>query len=251
MAQQLAPHCEPLWQLLNHRAALRASLLSADVNLHQPQLGLQSLVWNSNGIPGHLLGVTVALQDESTPASMFVHEPYVRGIDLVANFPQSQNQPFTVQTYWRAEKVARGVQIDAILSLQTSLLECYPRVTISTQLPANEIWMVPPGVATARLLTDWNSATTVPHLSATLLRGTDDSWSYCEMTHPEDQGTVEIRSPREGFCQVQRTLGGDFQEKGVIRRMRIRGVFLPRANDLESAAEIFADFAAAPAPLTA
>jgi hypothetical protein len=49
---------------------------------------------------------------------------------------------------------------------------------------------------------------------------------------------------------MRRNLGGSFLEKGAIRRLRFRGAFLPRENDLQRAAQLFTDLAADSPPLT-
>ena len=70
------------------------------------------------------------------------------------------------------------------------------------------------------------------------------------MTHPADLGDWQIACPTKQQCVVERELGGAFLEKGVIRRMRVRGAFLPRGDDLELAAQSLAELAADAPPLT-
>ena len=70
------------------------------------------------------------------------------------------------------------------------------------------------------------------------------------MTHPLDQGAWRLARSEDGKILMRRNLGGSFLEKGVIRRLRFRGAFLPRENDLQRAAQLFTDLAAETPPLT-
>jgi hypothetical protein len=236
------------WQLFDSSAHLQTSLLQANVNLLQPALGLHGLSWNEISLPGNLLGVTVA--EEATNArslSTTGLDDFVRGVDLVANYPQTETQHFTLHIYWRVPKAeANLVIVDAILSLQTSLLECFPKAILTTELPASDAWLVSgDGSPPMPLLERFESV----EAAGVLLRGVNRAWSYFEMTHPDDLGSWRIEAGAS--TKMQRELGGEFQEKGVIRRLRTRGAFLSCENDLEVAARLREEFAASPPPLTA
>jgi hypothetical protein len=234
------------WQLVDSQAQLRISGLQACVDPAIPARGLHQLVWNDSPLTGSLLGVTVAGKaTDSSELCTTGLERFIRGDDLVANFPQSESQPFTLHIYWRASTSESPlVVLDAIVSLQTSLLECYPKVILTTELPAAEVLVVHRNVAegSADLRSDETTA-------AILLRSANRQWSYLEMTHPDDKGcwSVETSTP----MMVRRELGGEFQEKGVIRRMRVRGAFMSSENDMELAQRLMADFASSSPPLTA
>jgi hypothetical protein len=72
------------------------------------------------------------------------------------------------------------------------------------------------------------------------------------MVHPSDfyQGTVALVDKTSAVCESRIRLFPDALEKGVIRCARVRGYFLPRANDLESAQVLFQEFARSQPPLT-
>jgi hypothetical protein len=152
----------------------------------------------------------------------------------VAVYAQTEPQSFTWQVYWRVSAPATDVVLlDVILSLQTPLLESFPRVATHSQLPAGEASVV----AAAG--------------DCVLLRPTAGDWSYAEMTHPKDRGDWQLSSAADDQLRFERHLGGQFMEKGVIRRLRLRGAFLPRHNDLDLAAHYFALLAEETPPLTA
>jgi hypothetical protein len=243
------------WQLLDGLAVFQAGAFQAQVDLLNPALGVSGLAWNDISLPGNLLGVTVAVKGATTTALSPVGlDKFVRGDDLVANFPQTAAQPFTLHIYWRVKTAnAAFVIVDMIVSLQTSLLECFPKVVLTTNLAATEAWQVPAGGSApaqidARIKSD--------RFAGVLLRGAIRSWSYLEVTYPDDLGSWQVDPAssimmRRGSVMMRRELGGEFHEKGVIRRWRVRGAFLTSKNDLETAVQLINEFAASPPPLTA
>jgi hypothetical protein len=237
-----------LWQLTHSDARLTVGSLTASVDLMNPARGIHNLAWNTAPIAGSLLGVTVAEEAASPiPLSTEGIDQYARGNDLVANYPQSQSQRFTLQVYWRiARSTANLIVIDAIVSLQTSLLECFPRTLLSTQLPQGDVLAIAGDGSSALALKD---RFTSDEPAGVLVRCDGEPWSYFEVTHPTDLGCWRVTGGDS--LQIERELGGEFQEKGVIRRLRVRGAFLTRENDEQVAREILAEFAAAEPPLTA
>ncbi len=213
-----------IWQLTEGTAELHDSALTAQVDLRNPLRGLHHLTYCATAVEGLVLGVAMVGEDAS------VEEAFVRGDDLVATFRTANEQPFSLQVYWTVMPRDNGVVvIDTLLSLETPLLENFPKVLIQSQLPGTEVWQ-------PRESHDY-----------LVLRSVDNAWSYAEMAHPEDPG--DWRIDEKGA--VQRTLGGAFLEKGVIRRLRLRGAFLPQENDLQLASECLAELAAEAPPLTA
>ena len=236
------------WQLAESDARLQVGSLHANVDLLQPANGLHQLSRQNSSFAGKLLGVTVA-EESATPTNLATVgiDKFVRGGDLIANYPQCESQPFTLHIYWRvATADSRLIILDAIVSLQTSLLECFPKAILTTELPASEAWIVPSdGSSPTKLAQQLNSSAP----SGVLLRGAENGWSYLEVTHPDDLG--EWRVTNSTTAKIERELGGEFQEKGVIRRLRVRGAFIADDNDLEIATQLIKDFAASRPPLTA
>ncbi len=236
------------WLLSDSRAHLQVGSLRGQVDLNNPALGVNGLAWNNGSVAGNLFGVTVA-QEVAEPSSLSVVglDKFVRGDDLVANYPQTESQPFSLHIYWRLTKAEpQLVILDAIVSLQTSLLECFPKVMLTTNLPATEAWQVPgQGMPPSQI----GGQVETNKSAGVLLRETKRGWSYLEVTHPDDLGSwqVDPASP----IMMRRELGGEFQEKGVIRRLRVRGAFFPCENDLEITTRLIDEFAASPPPLTA
>ena len=237
-----------LWQLTAANARLISGPLQAQVDLLNPALGLHELAWNDAPIGGNLFGVTVAEGSiAQMPLSTDGMDQFVRGNDLVANYPQGEAQRFTLHMYWRiAQSAASLVVIDAIVSLQTSLLECFPKALLTTNLPNGKVLAVTGAGSPTLAVTD-RLASDEP--SGVLVRSDGCPWSYLEMTHPADLGCWRVA--RAHAVQLERELGGEFQEKGVIRRLRVRGAFMARENDELIATQILSYFAESAPPLTA
>lgn len=235
-----------VWRIENSCAELHAALLAAQLDLAKPMQGLGQLSWDESSLEGSVLGVATG----DYPLGAGPSDAFARGDDLVASYTETDARPFSLQVYWRAVERDDVVFLDAILSLQTPLLESFPGVSTQTRLNCDELWIVPSGKGEPQELNE--SAIDCQHDNADciLVRADDAEWSYAEMTHPDDRGQWQIKIPATGQCTVQRELGGAFLEKGVIRRLRVRGAFLPRNKDFELARECMTELAASAPPLT-
>lgn len=139
--------------------------------------------------------------------------------------------------------------LDGILSLQTDLLESFPQLTTESNLETGQVQIVTAEGHTT--LHDEQHTTPNDSSDCVLCRPQAGNWSYAEMTHPDDLGSWQVLAARQGETIIRRQLGGNFLEKGVIRRLRVRGAFLPRENDVELAVACQKEFAAEQPPLTA
>jgi len=223
------------WQLDGTTARLRTAQLTAEINLLQPNLGLGKMHYHKAAVPGSVLGV-VSGNDRTKLAPSDLKDTFARGNDLVATYAETKARPFSVQVYWRATTGVNGeVVLDAILSLQTDLLESYPTLSVETNF--TDAAEIPPVCAVGN--------------DGTLVQPSGQAWSYAEATHPDDQGTLQIEQTQPARVELKRELAGDFMEKGVIRRLRVRGVFLPRENDEALAKKLLASLATEEPPLTA
>jgi len=233
------------WQFDLSTPKLRTTQLCGSLTLDDPATGICQLKWKNVAVEGSILGISA---DESgTP-----REAFTRGTDLVAVYTAAGPPSFNWQVYWRANQRDSGVVLlDTILSLQTDLLESFPSVTTRSQLAANEALLVCADGATKELDPPLFGTDPIEDCDCLVLRSTSSDWSYAEMTHPLDQCTLQLTRSEQGLVSVRRKLGGSFLERGVIRRMRIRGAFLPRESDLERAAELFTELATELPPLTA
>jgi hypothetical protein len=78
-----------------------------------------------------------------------------------------------------------------------------------------------------------------------LYRPAGERWSYAEMSQPHDCVRIVAQAARQRTTVSFGLFGLDL-EKGVILRGRIRGLFIPRANDTRHCLRQFARFMAEP-----
>lgn len=155
-------------------------------------------------------------------------ETYIRGNDFVASFEQPGPLPAVPQLYWRVRprSSTAAIGIELIVSMRTDLLDSRPQMSVISEIGNSDA-----GDLTLRLL----------HVSAEV--------SYFQLVHPDDFFAVEERRI-ENKRRITTTLFPERMEKGVIRRARICGWFLPAENDLSLAAELAQEFIAESPPLT-
>ena len=246
-----------MWQVHRSTASIRVGTVAASLNLQRPHEGLHSIRVDGEAIPDARVLETRAGdvpwgQDEQ------LVDAYVRGADLVAIYAQTAQRNVCAQVYWRVIQLdsvgAAGVEI--IASVHTSLLDSDPRIAVGSTLPCCEV---------LRFCDEKDSRFERVELSEVepfvldsgaglfLFRLPDSGCSYAEMIHPADFTTGRIRrdsSEGNRVCSDLR-LFDEPLEKGVIRRSRVRGVFLPSEEDEKSAIQCYRYFVRSAIPLTA
>lgn len=222
-------HESACWSLQANEATFTSADFSASISLLKPGRGVTNISYRGDPTEGLVLGISPS--EHKIEGSEEIADAYVRGSDLVVTYAQTEARPFALQIYWRVNLVGeRVVQLDGIVSLQTCLLESFPLITARTELPSEITDGMPAG---------------------TLLRGGSTAWSYAELVQPEDRGeSPDIDSSNRDRVAIHHQLGGQFLEKGVIRRLRLRGLFLPRENDLKLAEKYLASLENEELPLT-
>lgn len=244
MSDRIASSVDEVWKLFGNNSQLCLPPLQADVTLSQAELGATQLQWHGMPLAGQLLGISAGVVSET-------QDSFVRGSDLVLTSCSQLPKQFRWQAYWRAVALdEHRLQLDLIVSLETPLLESFPKFSTRTSLPVAEAWRVAADANPERLAICDSTEEQSKDIDCFVLRGDDSSWSYVEMTDPVDRGQSRLRPAGELAC-LERELGGSFLEKGVIRRMRIRGILMPRDDDLQQAAQQFAAFRVEEPPLTA
>jgi hypothetical protein len=212
---------------------MTAGEFSAVVDVTRPGLGVHQFRWTSELCEWNLMRIGAGTADKpevSFEASWKPSDVYVRGFDLVAAYREPAELPFNVQLYSRVieGQAAERLVLESIISVHTRTWEAYPIVCVDSSLPKGK--MSSPSDDDVRV---WRH----------------DNWGYAELSFPGDFELVannKICSTNAGHWQY----GPAFMERGVIRRLRLRGVVmrgdLPIAIDqLQSA------FAATAPPLTA
>lgn len=256
--RQLPAHAQ--WELAAGRATFRAGSLTGMVDVGHTNLGIYDLRCGDVKIDGLVLGVTAENLEKDRVRSGL--EAVVRGDDLIVQSRESSEPPFSWQVSWRASTAPQEVVLlDMIVSVQTQHLESFPRLSICSELPGGKIWSVGSDGNAMQLRDDQQMVDSVNSTEVTdecagcvVLQMADCDWSYAEMNRPGvGQGGDEswkINCSDRGRYLIRRPLGGDFLEKGVLRRWQVRGAFLPRQNDLALAAASLRQLSAEQPPLS-
>ncbi|MEX2316875.1 MAG: hypothetical protein WD669_06975 [Pirellulales bacterium] len=233
------------WDFDSPIAALRCGGLAARVDVSRPQQGVYDLSVNSSKVAGTLFAIEwIAEKPADSTESvlsagwpMGVADAYVRGCDLVATYGRMPNSPYSPQIYWRVEQGAtqrvpgrEQEGLSLIVSVQTDLLDSHPQIRVTTRLAADEL-------IEHRALSIEHPASSIEHPASCLLwRLAGGKLSYAEIVPESDFRQLTVERDADGVASVHWDLFAEFLEKGVIRRARIQGAFLPRQDDIELAA---------------
>jgi hypothetical protein len=249
------------WRFQQPTAGLRCGALTGRVDVSQPQLGLHEISIESRGLTGRILCVRqsdeAANGKRSEDRSWPVADAYVRGADLVATYKPTDNWPFSPQVYWRINGADASEQLASqslLVSVQTHLLETWPRISIASQLHSEEVLVVAlrsNGDLTSRSL---GRGDHVFYPSASMgcivQRVAGSDFSYVEIMPPSDYRELRINWSADGTCHTEWMLFADFLEKGVIWRARLQSLLVPRENDVEQAGACCGADDERPLPLT-
>jgi hypothetical protein len=160
------------------------------------------------------------------------------------------------QFYWRTALEADGsaIRIELMLSVRTELLDSNPVWRLASFVKGSKLLHARSleGVAfedISRRGMSFHRSDSTEHLF--LFRHEEMKFSYAEMVHPSDFAAAEARLGNDQPPAVISEIFPERLEKGVIRRGRVCGWFMPAENDLETAVRLARAFVEEPLPLTA
>ena len=211
-----------MWQLSGTKAHFKSTQCHCVVDLSLGTLGLRNIRASSGNTPILLAADGCLLRFETGGSPL--EEYYARGRDLFVSVGESEQVPFRRQVYWRAIDQVDWFGFEAIISVQTSRWDVSPEFESSTHLPA---------------------ASTIVGQRASLASLQSAEISYIEVVHSSNHDGTTVA----GDCIKHHLFGGRL-EKGVIRRARIRGLFVPAAQAARLATSLADDFEQSPPPLT-
>jgi hypothetical protein len=236
------------WDIQGTLARLSTGILAGEIDVAFPWRGFQPAASVREGIALFKVHTRAHALDE--PETLV--EYYQRGVDLVATYAQTVERNTRPQVYWRVIEHPLGddtsaAALEVIVSSQTSLLESQPLTILESTLPPGEIsvWNAQ-GTLLELKSGQWLSGDAAP--CVVLFRPRDWSLSYCEMVQPADCSAVRVEDAHLPCVRWQ--LFPESLEKGVIRRGRVRGVYLPRDRDAELALAAFHEFVNSPPALS-
>jgi hypothetical protein len=259
---------QALWQLHQHSASLTTARFRATLPLERPHDGLVDVKLDQVPLgESRFLGIDVP-PGEAAPAPTLA-DCYVRSAELVAAYEATSAWPVQIDAAWGAlvPAVSSGslAAVDVVVSVWTALLDSRPELSVRSTIAAEECWRLVaeqaetsnlpqpsggPAVGAGRFeqiepfplsaATAWESP---PGCFLFRLRASDAS--YVEMVHPADfcRDELAVEPGPPGRARAVHRLFAVRLEKGVILRSRVRGIFLPRSDDLAVAAAAYREFA--------
>jgi len=194
------------WELDGHRAILHTGRLVGMIDLTQPARGLTAIRVDGAAIVGSLMGVDVSSTETrgtSADEPWTIADAYIRGRDLVATYREPRELPFNLQLYWRTIDAADGTPtLDLICSVQTPLWEAHPSLTVCSSAFGRGAAILGEGLSCSN----------------------DSGAAYLESTRSGDFTPAAASSDPQSSGAFW-SFGPQFMEKGVIRRLQVRGVF--------------------------
>ncbi len=208
------------WSIAGNLATLVSSPWTWRVDLANPSAGVS--IEGPANTPWQLMAI------HPIPAhACHIDDQFARGSDLMVRYDQTEKDQFAFQLDFRAvpksELGSASGGFDMWLSVQTQLLDAHPQLEISH-----------PGAASG-----WSGDASIQSYQS---RG----GCAAILIHPSDLLQTELIDLKAGKLR----LFGNFMEKGVIRRGRIRCLVNAApisTSDLQAAYDCFAD---SPLPLT-
>jgi hypothetical protein len=221
------------WQLQTEKAAFEGEDWQASMDPRAPQVGMQ--INRLQQDLTHLFRVM-----PKTPHSCSIQEAYVREDDLIVRYEQSGDDLFTFQLNWRVlpSDVAGSLALELWISVQTTLLDTHPKIDVRSRA-AGAMWHD----FTLNDLSIEKSDTTAVGLFKKA------GVTSIVMVQPSDaHQSKRVRDKNEDFTL---RMFGEFMEKGVIRRARLRFYSVPGELSRFAIINQYRAFIDSPLPLTA
>jgi hypothetical protein len=243
------------WNLENQRGALVCGPLEGEAQAGPLSFGFAVTRWNGRAVDR--IGVLNSSGPADRAVALVLTEAYVRGDDLVFQYEKLPPHNVAPLIYWRAscDESRQAARIEMIVSVQTDLLHSVPQFPIASSVVDAELWhcaelapdkfqRIEQRASIAPLTRDQSPTHLFVFRSAKL------GLTYAEMVHPSDFVWAQPVVATGESISVTSSLFPEHLEKGVIRRGRICGWFLPCENDLAVAVELARLFINEPLPLT-
>ena len=242
------------------QAQLQTKQFSGTLDLTVPTSGLQQLCVAGQSLPKvQLLGVCLV---NSSGDISEIHDHYSRNDSLIVRYGDSQQDRQQVQFQWhcinpQAGHVTAGLEL--IVSFEAPILTQLPAWTTTSQVSlqhtycsgkdAQQPWKPLAEISTA---TNQDPSSTKNCSRMFLCRFPEQNLSYVEMIHPQESSLTILPDQKNSPIGTARwgvRMPGDYLEKGVILRKRVRGIFLPLERDEILAWETYQQFLALAPPL--
>ncbi len=250
-----------MWRLDGSLVGILTGRFAVRVDLHRPGGGIDGIQLEGTEIPAmRLLGVSNVGQARADEFRLC--DSYVRGNDLIATYSVAPDDTVLLQITRHILPRDADVPtfgIETVVSMQTNLLDSRPEVNLISILPSvttigvgkadswQHIEAGGPAAEAATITPDDGKS-----IGLFLFRLPAGRWSYAEMVYPSDflASDLSLEQIGGGCVHISHRLLDERLEKGVIRRARLRGVFVSSDNDEATARRGFRQFSNSPPPLT-
>ncbi len=189
-----------------------------------------------------------ALTVRPQPSHSFLPEEiYVRQQDLIARFGQSDIDQYAIQLNWRLLPAQEpfDLAVEVWVSIQTQLLDSAPVVQLLSEGPS--VWRA---WESGDLNSDYSSDDPPTLTDAVALLSASEGANLLWLIDPRDQAKVH-RMDDTPSNRYRSSLFGDFLEKGVIRRARLRLLVGSKHVELSDIRSAYQDLCSSALPLTA
>jgi hypothetical protein len=242
------------WELSGPGAALKCGPLEAYARCDAHGLDLIALKWGEQILRG--FSVLCSAGPVESAGQLDISDRYLRESDFVVSCQAAGQHRITPHIYWRAafHRSLNVARVELVLSAQTDLLDSGPTWHIASFV--REATLFHCGIRNEQSLEDVSSAVKTFDAAAStehlfLFRVPGLGISFAQMVHPSDFAGASVALDGRQPMVVNASLFPERLEKGVIRRGRICGWFIPAENDVETATLLAREFVNEPLPLTA
>jgi hypothetical protein len=245
---------EVSWRIERDGASLACGPLEAHAGCAPDGLDFLLVRWNGQAV-GSLFHVLISGGPRQPGEQLAVAELYERGNDFVAEFSRTRSQRIAPQVYWRAmhHRSLSAVSVELVLSVHTELLDSAPSWPVDSFVQGARLFHTT-DLGQPRFEEVTNAAQSFSQAASEQLfvfRASASGPSYAQMVHPSDFVSASISFDDLRTPRLFSALFPERLEKGVIRRGRVCGWFIPAENDLETAVALAQQFVREPLPLTA
>ena len=229
-----------MWRLESAQGRWHTKPFQFQVDLKRPDLG-----WTDVEIEGKAFADTpFQIQLPGAGGEQALTDAYVRQADLVATYSQSPDRSVRPQLVWRVLRDEPRFGVELLVSVQTSLLDSAPEVLTRHAMSGELLALTEEGESVCDGEQTWTTPTAI------LQRPEGADLSLTILVYPSDFLQLDIKPGDKGWEACFRLLR-DSLEKGVIRRARMRGIYVPRENDLDYARQCLQELAVEAPPLGA
>jgi hypothetical protein len=227
-----------LWKLTANEARFETNGWQGRLELPRLARGLHHL--SSHERPLSVSGL-LALRHDHGDRQNAMSDAYARGRDLIVKLAESSDWPVRLELHWRlnAPPASEALCVDLQVSAQTLLWDAVPELTIESTLAAKAA--EPPAPSLSPL----------DRAGPLLARLNGEPFTFAQMVHPSDFCGADLAPQSDGMLRVSHVLFREHLEKGVIRRARLRAIFVSPRGDVERIRACHASFTAEEPDLSA